>query len=609
MGMMSEIDLCKKMSEPCTALQLLKQEVYLPVPVSRETAPFAVVEKKSKERRERYHNEKILNFVRYIRSTDGFENSIRMIKTKRGKNAEHGFGTLAFFRQNDEEKMRYWLNTVRFGRNRDYYITKNSYCGNHSLSETLFSLDNIVIDIDNHKRISLHELDRQVDRLIWVLDNDFNGMIPPYGIVYSGRGVQLWIGLESVPATEKWQYRYQQLTEYFCNFLDNIIKDYKIRLEVDRAASMRINGFVRLPETWNTKRKDGRKIIAERFPLYRMHIYDILEEYTDIPFDRNKKPAPKRAKACQSVPKRAYRPQNGDNYTPYQMKCMRFIERLVNEHDGNCDGRRELLLFHYYNSAIQVYEKETATEMVKELNQKFSVPLRNTEVSCAVKSPDKKIYRYSVEKFLCVICISEEEKQWYYECTYDRKKDREQARQAKQERNQQIFKLHEEGRNRKEIAETIGCCAKTVSEVLPSVSDRDNTIERLYLDGMNAQEIADSISCSKKTVERLIKSRNLKDIRKEKRDEAIISLYQQGISKKAIAETVHCSRTTVTDVISAYETALPQETDVPETVETEIQETETVEEEIIEIIIFGTCSEKNFYDTKVPCCEYHTGFT
>ena len=65
----------------------------------------------------------------------------------------------------------------------------------------------------------------------------------------------------------------------------------------------------------------------------------------------------------------------------------------------------------------------------------------------------------------------------------------------------------------------------------------------------------------------------------------------------------------MTDVISAYETTLPQETDVPEIVETEIQETETVEEEIIEIIIFGTVSEKNFYDTKVLCREYHTGFT
>ena len=74
--------------------------------------------------------------------------------------------------------------------------------GGHHSDDELFSIDNIVIDLDVHdadwtlKKYAT-ELDYYTDKLIYIITNDYNGQFPEFNAVRSGRGVQLWIGLVS----------------------------------------------------------------------------------------------------------------------------------------------------------------------------------------------------------------------------------------------------------------------------------------------------------------------------------------------------------------------------------------------------------------------------
>jgi len=361
--------------------------------------PIQQMETSFSKRTKVHDNNKIIAFVASVLATSEFSNSFKMIETPSGENAKYGFKKLAFFKQNDESNMTFWMNSIAFQKNHLYYITKNSYSGIHRTAENLFSLDNIVIDIDNHKD-SPEVVDVEVERLLYFLDSDYNGKLPSYGIVRTGRGVQLWIGLQSVYASPKLQYRYEQLSRIFCEQIDSIIKENDIRLEVDIAASIRTNGLVKLPETHNIKRKDGNNLITcERFPLVRYAFQELFEEYTNIQLpDYSKPEEPKKAVSERSSCHALHRKPNTENdYTAYALKGIRFLGQLVETRHGNCDVKRELILFYYHNFAIQVYDKETADTMTSCLNQKFSVPLRESEVRGAVKSD--KTYKCSIQNF------------------------------------------------------------------------------------------------------------------------------------------------------------------------------------------------------------------
>lgn len=523
-------------------------------------------EKSRAKRKNVYNNDNIIKFVQYILATPNFSNSFKMIQTMRGRNAENGFQTVAFFPQNQELEVKWWVNSVCF-QNRNYYITKNSYKGSARRTESLFSLDNIVIDIDNHKS-NPKVIDREIERLIYFLDNDAN--LPSYGIVYTGRGVQLWIGLESVYASEKLKYRYEQLSKKFCDIIEEVIKDNHIKLDVDRSASIRVNGLVKLPGTRNMNRKGENLITYERFPLERYSIQELLLDYADVDLSYFDLPVgtvmpEKRTFTSTEKPKRIYKAKSNGDYTAYLMKRVRFIEQLVSARHGECEGCRELLLFHYYNSAIQVYDKTNAVNMVKALNQQFTKPLHSAEVGCAIHSPDKKIYHYTVEKFLVELHTTEKERVMYDNCTLDREQEREKARQKKKERNQHIIALHKQGMKQQDIADVVKCCRRTVCTVLKPIiaeekEERNKKVQELHSQNLKQQDIANASGCCKRTVANLVKE--YAESNKVNRNKKIMFLYHQEVSRQAIADTVNCSKPTVITVINSFITGANANSDV-----------------------------------------------
>ena len=97
-----------------------------------------------------------------------------------------------------------FVEEMHVSRNMDYYITANSMCGVRRVTEDVFGLHNIVIDIDCHTEGHSPAL---LADFIWRCSRDLwsTGDCPePNSIVFSGRGVQLWWALE--PASAKIQY-------------------------------------------------------------------------------------------------------------------------------------------------------------------------------------------------------------------------------------------------------------------------------------------------------------------------------------------------------------------------------------------------------------------
>ncbi|MEE5993629.1 MAG: helix-turn-helix domain-containing protein [Oscillospiraceae bacterium] len=487
-----------------------------------------------------HDNNKIIAFVASVLATSEFSNSFKMIETPSGENAKYGFKKLAFFKQNDESNMTFWMNSIAFRKNHLYYITKNSYSGTHRTAENLFSLDNIVIDIDNHKD-SPKIVDVEVEKLLYYLNSDYNGKFPSYGIVRTGRGLQLWIGLQSVYASPKLQYRYEQLSRIFCEQIDGIIRENNIHLEVDTTASIRANGLVKLPYTRNVKRKDGDNLITcENFPLTRYSFQELFEEYTNVQLpDYSKPEEPKKAvserSSCHAPVHHPHIKKN--DYTGYTLKVVRFLEKLVEARQGNCNGKRELILFLYHNFVSQIYDKETAKGFTVSLNQKFSAPLKESEIRCAVKSD--KTYKCSIQKLFFTLSVTEDEKQLYEACA-GKKVKREKAKQKKEKRNQRIIELHQNGCSPDEIAQTVGCSQRTVMNILKDSLekeriDRDSRIVELRQKGMNHQQIAEKMNCNRKTVSSVLKKSGIQFDRIKRTIAKTIHEVKKTIRKKLFA--------------------------------------------------------------------------
>ena len=529
--------------DPCTALETVS---------ASEVTPTAVnIQSQKTEKKKRYYkkrdNENIIRFLQHIQASPNFANSFKVLKAK----GQSGFKTIVFYKQNEGCEI---INNVYFGK-RNYYITKNSYTGNYTRGENLFSLDNIVIDIDNHN-ISAKEVDREVERLLYFLDTDYDGKMPEYGITRTGRGLQLWIGLESMAATPKLIYRYEQLSAFFCKFLSEVIQNYDINLAVDVPASTRVNGFVRLPETINMNRKGNYKISYERFPLIKYQWQELLEEYTDIQLTSSNSNSNKYIKSTKQKRQSHFQKINSESdYTPFVLKQIRFIKKLVELNKGNVDGRREMLLFHFCNATMKVYDAGTAEKMTKELNQMFSTPLNEAELRCAVKSPQKKCYNYSKVRFLADICANDDEKKLYYESTENRTEERQKARERKIQRNQKIIQLKEQGMLQKTIAEEVGCNPDTVGAVLKEYNEngrvkRDKQIITLYQKGMKVGEIAKRIGYSQTVINKALQA--VRKAIKAERNAKIIALHQQGMIAKKIAEQIKCSKRTIDSIIAEY---------------------------------------------------------
>lgn len=361
-----------------------------------------------------------------------------------------------FFRLDETEQT---ADNLFFRKDKDYYITKNSFIADKRDSDCLFSLDNIAIDIDKHTGTDYSEIDYEIDRLIYILDNDYQGKFPQFNIVRTGRGVHLWIRLESFAATQWIKVLYSAICGYFCDLITEIIEENNIQLKVDRTPSIDATRMLRIPSTYNQARKGFKALWEHRTD----RVYSIQELMQEFPIDlhkSNKKPKTKQNATEKDI--------NEANYKAMHIKRTSFIEKLITDSNGNCNGKRDKLLFVWYNHAIKIMDTQTAIKKLHKLNESFTEPLREAEIKNIIVSRERYGHRHIKTATFFDLCECTLKQRMEYTSNSQRELEREEARKRKSQRNAEICSLKAQGLSIRKIAQTVGCSPTTVQSVLKS---------------------------------------------------------------------------------------------------------------------------------------------
>lgn len=466
--------------------------------------------KKPKRQRtyKRYNNKSIIEFAQTVAATPNFANSNKQVYMF---NSAKKPVLLRCFKQRTADDFDA-INTIHFAKNHNYYITINSFVGHLRRAEYLFSFDNVVIDIDNHGTQDWQELDYNIDKLLYLLDNDYEGEFPECNVVRTGRGVQLWIGLVSFAAPLRFIYGW--LCQYFCDMINAIIKENSLKLDVDYKASKDVCRVMRLPYTYNQARY-GFKAKYEHRTDVRYEYQELLAEFPIIQTEKDttkrkqgQKGKSEKTKGNKYKTEQLSDEEKAQNIAAYRgLNCKRlnFIYELVSKYEGDLEGYRHNILFLAYNSAVQL-NRDNAADKLRALNDKFVEPIPDDEVTAIIDYIDQ--YGYAMIKnttFLNWLNAKTEERMQYIGDS-NRDLERKAARERKEKRNERIAELKADGKSCAEIAAEVGCSLSTVKrKTKSSKADRDRRIAELKADGLSVRDIAAQVGCSKNTVQTVCK--------------------------------------------------------------------------------------------------------
>ena len=385
----------------------------------------------------------------------------------------------------------------------DTYLTKNPFFADRRETKYLSAFDNIVIDLDNH-HINPTAVKHEVERLMYYLAEEYEGIPYPTLTVYTGRGVQLWYSIESTAVTEHWTNVYNAVAHYLCDVFIKMVSECDIDLEVDRGASVNIAGLVRMPCTYNTKAETYSYVYDNTGK-----IYDLKDLYAEInecsPFEKRQNVDIEKCKKFKSEAVKTFKKQ-GD-YTGLHIKRINFIEDYVKSYSGNVKGRRNSISFLYYNECKQVYNDDVAVEKLIALTEQFTEKYSDSEIKAIIRKVDRKIYdKISNQYFIEKLELTTDEEQAFSE-TSSRKKSTKTLIQKKQERNERDERIYELAYclySQQEIAQKVGCSVRTVKSVFEELGIKKSEIMRKRIADlsvtMSVKEIADELNCSERTV-------------------------------------------------------------------------------------------------------------
>ena len=364
----------------------------------------------------------------------------------------------------------------------NYYITANTTKRYRGRSENnLFSINNIVLDFDIHSRMNQHDREELIEDFIWYLKRDLftvrdgTGIPMPNVIHYTGRGVQLWWHLQETSA--KLDFLYKKVVGLMLDRIEECLEEYpqlQEAIEIDRVASKNIIGLYRLFDTYNshTRTKTETEILHGEstdlnslFNLLNPGEHDLTEtaiiatEPPKAPEEHRPTPVKKDRK------KRSARPKN---YTGLHRKRLFIIQNLV-EQDAVDVGKRDIILFLAYNSAIQIMPINEAKLVCKNLNEQFATPLKSIDYIYK-EFEDGVPYHFKNNTFYEWLDISPDS-QIYFENAYadHRQKPKSEIRQHnKEQRNskkQQAKQMLLDGCSYKEIEETTGLSHSSIYRI------------------------------------------------------------------------------------------------------------------------------------------------
>lgn len=425
-----------------------------------------------------------------------------------------------------------FISTMFIRRDYDYYITANTVSGVKRQKEGLFSLQNIVIDIDNHSE-DLTYLHYSIEDLLWRLNRDLPDEMPrPTSIVETGRGVQLWWNI--LPVHAKCKPFFDEVRDEFIRQIQLVIKEYSENsnifsilgcFAVDNTASCNDVGYFRLPFTYNTKvGMPTLATISENPELF------ILQDLVKIV----KKLKTETLNTSHTIPNTApilsqddkdliqrfndseiYILKNVNTLCYFRMKQLISLRKI-----RNCQvslETRNNLNFMVYNTLLPVMSELMALEKLSMFNKEFKEPMTNSELQgVIVSAKDKGGYKYSNIKMIEFLQITPEEqdKIGLYASKSENTMSRfshNPARDAqralsKESRNFKIQEMSKKGLSFTAISKELGISVSTVSIALNGVKhidiEKENVI-KLIKKGHTTQEILKQTSLSLSTIKRL----------------------------------------------------------------------------------------------------------
>lgn len=343
----------------------------------------------------------------------------------------------------------------------DIYITSNGMKNPFKRTkDQLINIQNLVIDIDSHEsNLTIEELQKHIKDFETQLIDKL--IIKPNFINETGRGIQLWYCIE--PCHVSLDKTCLSVIDMLCNHIQEIMTELnETELTIDRTSSLKLNGLFRLPYSYNTKSKtwcEG-KLFHENEP----HIDKLYRKLKKKGYN-SQYFGDKKEQSKTQTKKYAYHKNLKDNdYTPCLFHRKKFMDYLFKTRDIKV-GSRNIMIFGMYSTLIQLMNDEMAQEYCTKLNNDFSEPLDSYELKSIFKEVDKKQHRFTVQKFFDFINVTEEEKEYFYESTLKKEKQK-QRRKEKQDRNEKIIELHKQGTTIVEISKMMNVSRPTIYKVL-----------------------------------------------------------------------------------------------------------------------------------------------
>lgn len=344
----------------------------------------------------------------------------------------------------------------------DYYITKNALSSTtHRDGDHVFTLTNIVVDIDWHDCDDSHKLQNEINRingiLTTVIDYNDEGLPMPNLIVKSGRGLQIWWSI--MPISYKLKALYIATENHIFELLTSILTDYRCKLHIDHAASKNVAGIYRYPGSYNTSTGTWGT-----YELLHTDYLDVINYVNANALHTN---------TSQRIP--IVRADiDTDIYIASDRE--RALFQLVQLRQGN--GKvieRDLFLFSLYciwSKCITTHDE--IMDHLYKLNRTFNKPMSPTEIQRYMSTASRKRYKLTNAKMIDILSISPEEQSVIGIYTSQRSQDRALRRKRKEERNQQVLKYASQGKSTREIAQLLGCSHQTVSRVIKTHTNKSN---------------------------------------------------------------------------------------------------------------------------------------
>ncbi|MBE7004682.1 MAG: hypothetical protein E7425_10475 [Ruminococcaceae bacterium] len=438
-----------------------------------------------------------------------------------GRMKDDGCGVRRLF-TGERDAVRDFLANMHVSDKLDYYITANTVSGVERNLEGLFSLDNIVLDVDCHDADAPWQ--EQLLPLVWRFKRD--AVVPlPNSIVRTGRGVQFWWHIR--PVSVKCRPYFTEVRDFLIERLRDFLAEYSEfgAFQVDAAASHNLVGYYRLPGTVNTKA--GTRV---EFELLRDEEY-LLQDMTAWMALEKAERAPKK------------KPPRGGEGEDFSGRYLASDVRLLRDYHTlgffrmrqlvqlrilrGCDAGNETrnnLCFMAYNAMLPALGHERAFEKLRDFNAGFRAPMTERELEGVICSARAKGgYRYTNEKMIEFLEITPEEQKaiglWAVSEPFDpmarlssHPSRRAAARTARDDRDAKVLALANRGLRMAAIAAELQITRQTVSTILSAHGfDRRRLVVNAVSEGKSIEEAAERAGVSAYTAKKILREQNVKN--------------------------------------------------------------------------------------------------